>query len=192
MSDTWFMGDTHLGHANIITFKDNDGNRIRPFDSIEAHDAALIDNFNALVKPEDRVYFLGDLAFNRTNLAKIHLFNGRKKLIKGNHDILKLKEYINVGFEDVSAYRIYPDHGLIFSHIPVHPSQLERRFKFNIHGHGHANDTPKYHGSQKCIREDGHPEPDLRYINLCPEKTGFKPVNFKWILEECERRSKLL
>ncbi len=46
MTNTWFIGDTHFGHKNIITFTDNKGNLIRPFESIEAHDESLIDNIN--------------------------------------------------------------------------------------------------------------------------------------------------
>lgn len=174
---TWFMGDMHLGHANIITFVDNDGARIRPFDDINEHDEILIKNFNDLVMPDDRVYFLGDLVINRKFLPKLARFNGKKKLIKGNHDIFQLDDYLPY-FEDIMSYRIYPQHGLIFSHIPVHPCQLERRFKCNPHGHTHANSVPM----------EGSKVPDPRYINLCPEKTEFKPVCLDQVLAMVKQR----
>lgn len=168
--NTWFMGDLHLGHSNIIAFVNDKGDRIRPFNDIDEHDEILIKNFNDLVMPTDRVYFLGDLVIGRKHLPKLSRFNGRKKLVKGNHDIFKLEDYLPY-FEDIISYRIYPQHGFIFSHIPVHESQLERRFKINFHGHLHDN-TVTQHGSKV---------PDARYVNLCPEKTGFKPVS----LEQC-------
>lgn len=174
---TWFMGDIHFGHANIVNFVDNDGARIRPFDDIDHHDEMLIKNFNDLVMPGDRVYCLGDLAFNRTQLAKVGRLNGRKKLLKGNHDILDMKDYAKY-FEDVSSYRIYPKDGLIFSHIPVHPCQFDKRFKANPHGHLHAND----------ILIEGTSLRDLRYLNLCPEKTEFKPVNYDQVIETLRKR----
>ncbi len=98
-------------------------------------------------------------------------FNGRKKLIKGNHDIFKLKDYLPY-FEDISAYRTYPHSGIIVSHIPVYRGQLEHRFKCNVHGHLHSN-VVQYLGA-----------PDPKYINVCPEHTGFKPVD----LEELEAK----
>ncbi len=165
MSNTWYWGDLHLGHAGIIKFLDTSGKPIRPFKTIEEHDQALIDAHNAVVKSEDRVYFLGDVAINRRALPMLHAFRGRKKLVKGNHDIFKLDDYTPY-FEDIAAYRIYPKHGIIMSHIPVHPCQLEKRFKYNVHGHMHSNRIEK----------------DSRYLNICPEQTSFRPVSFDEIL----------
>lgn len=178
MSSLWFVGDLHLGHANIITFLDKDGQRIRPFDDISHHDETLIANINQYVKPEDRLYFLGDIVINRKALPMLSRINGKKKLIKGNHDIFKLPDYLPY-FEDIAAYRIYPKDGIIMSHIPVHPNQLEFRFKFNVHGHLHSN----------LVLGGEHPmTPDKRYMNLCPEHTKFMPVSYDQILEEKKKR----
>ncbi len=168
MSKTWLCSDHHLGHSNIIKFMDDKGNRIRPFSSIEEHDETIIANHNALVSPQDRVYFMGDVVIRRSSLPLISRMNGRKKLIKGNHDIFKLRDYQEY-FEDILSYRIYPDSGIIVSHIPVHPSNLERRFKLNLHGHTHIN-----------VLED------TRYKNLCLEHTDFKPVNLQEILDNVQ------
>lgn len=130
MSNTWFISDTHFGHANILTFKDNEGKPIRPFISVEDMDETMVENWNSLIKPKDRVYHLGDVVMNRRCLAILERLNGRKVLIKGNHDIFKLKDYTPY-FEDIRAYKIYPKQGMICSHIPVHTSQLENRFKWN-------------------------------------------------------------
>jgi len=176
MTDTWFIGDLHFGHRNIITFDDDNGKKIRPFSSIEEHDETLITNINALVRPQDRLYILGDICISRKNIPMVSRLNGRKKLIKGNHDIFKLKDYLPY-FDDICAYRTYPEHGIICSHIPVHPQQLEHRFKWNVHGHMHAN---KVKTGQVIIRNDE------RYINVCPEHTFFKPVNFDQILKKIE------
>jgi len=169
---TWFVGDLHLGHNNIIKFTKNDGSRLRPFDDIDHHDETLIKNFNELVDPKDRVYFLGDLVMSRKHIPKIARFNGRKKLIKGNHDIFKLEDYLPY-FDDISAYRIYPEQGWIFSHIPVHTCQLEGRFGINFHGHMHGN----------YVKQQGSEVPDQRYVNLCPEWTDWKPVEFHQLLK---------
>lgn len=173
MSNTWFVGDLHLGHEGMVRFTDKDGKKIRPFSTVEEHDHALISNINSVVKPADRLYFLGDVVINRRHLGQIAAINGRKKLIKGNHDIFHLSDYTPY-FEDIVAYRIYPKLSVIMSHIPVHPNQLEHRFKWNVHGHLHSN----------LVLGGAHPlMPDERYINLCPEHTKFMPVSMDEIIE---------
>ena len=157
----------------MIRFTDKDGKKIRPFRTIEEHDITLITNINNRVKPEDRLYFLGDVVINRRHLKMLERINGRKKLIKGNHDIFHLADYTPY-FEDIVAYRIYPKLGVIMSHIPIHPCQLEFRFKWNVHGHLHSN----------VVLGGKHPmQPDERYINLCPEHTNFLPVSMDEIIK---------
>ena len=115
--------------------------------------------------------------------------NGRKKLLRGNHDVFKLKDYAPY-FDDIDAYRVYPEQGIIFSHIPVHTSQLEWRFKWNAHGHLHSNvimrEVEKTIDINDITAEPivGRVSiPDKRYLNLCLEHTGFKPISFDEICE---------
>jgi calcineurin-like phosphoesterase family protein len=189
MSRTWYWGDLHLGHKNIVKFTGKDGERIRPFSSIEEHDETLIENNNKVVRPEDRVYLAGDIAINRKAIPLIKKMNGRKKLIKGNHDIFKLKDYLDAGIEDIVSYRVYPEHDLLVSHIPVHTNQLERRFRFNLHGHLHSNLVRSNSLMSQILGRFGVFRPDLRYINICPEQTEWKPVDFDWVLAEMEKRA---
>lgn len=168
MSRTWLRADDHLGHNNIIKFTDSDGNLIRglKFKTIEEHDQALIENHNALVHPEDRVYFLGDVAISRRALPMLDQFNGRKVLVKGNHDIFKLKEYLSY-FDDIRAYVVQLDkdkNKVILSHIPIHPESLGR-FGVNIHGHLHSNRV-KLENRQI----------DERYKCVSLEHTDYKPI----------------
>jgi len=173
MSATYFMSDPHLGHKNIITFKDNNGKLTRPFRTIEEMDETIISSVNSVVKPQDRLYILGDVVINRKNLPTIARLNGRKKLIKGNHDIFKLKDYTPY-FDDIVAYRIYPKYGLICTHMPIHPYLLENRWKANVHGHTHQND----------VVNSGNI--DKRYVNICVEKTNYTPVSFDELLIMCD------
>lgn len=165
MPETWFISDTHFGHSNILKFNRNDGKPLREFSSIEEMDEKIIKNWNDVVRPQDRIYHMGDVVINRRYLNVLSRCSGKKVLIKGNHDIFKLKDYTEY-FEDVRAYKVFPAHGLIVSHMPVHPCQLEGRFKANAHGHMHANKID-----------------DPRYINLCVEHTNYSPVNLGYVLE---------
>ncbi len=56
MSNIWFTSDTHFGHANIIRFCD------RPFKDIQEMNERLIANWNAVVRPGDSVYHMGDFS----------------------------------------------------------------------------------------------------------------------------------
>ena len=45
---TWFTADTHFGHTNILKYCN------RPWPTIDAMEADIIDNINSLVAPLDR------------------------------------------------------------------------------------------------------------------------------------------
>lgn len=149
MARTWVAADHHFGHANILNFEDDNGVKLRGllFSDMEDHDQQIIDRHNAVVSPEDRVYLLGDVVINRRHLWKLGQLKGRKVLVKGNHDIAKLKEYLPY-FDDIRAYVVQltsEKRKVILSHIPIHPESLGR-FGTNIHGHLHQNkiDDPRY------------------------------------------------
>ena len=83
MRKTFFTGDLHFGHKNVLTF-DN-----RPFATVDEMDAELIRRWNNKVGKGDLVYVLGDLIWkSRINDAPalIKSLNGQNILIKGNHD----------------------------------------------------------------------------------------------------------
>ena len=56
---------------------------------------ALIDNWNSVVKKNDKVYHLGDVAFGKHNLHYLDRCNGNKVLIMGNHDTYDVLEFSN-------------------------------------------------------------------------------------------------
>jgi len=163
MSQTWLIGDTHFGHANILKFDPP-----RPFDTIEEHDQTLINNWNSVVRPDDKVYHLGDVGFkNATYQGRIlECLNGTKILIKGNHDQLKLSQYAQY-FKDVRAY--HQLDRIFLAHIPIHPDSLGR-WTGQIHGHTHFNN----------VMLDPHHK-DKRYFNVSVEQINYTPINFEVI-----------
>lgn len=174
--NTYFSSDPHFGHRNIVKFTRDDGWPLRDFSSVEEHDEYIIQKHNEIVKPNDKWYCLGDVVINKKCLKILERLNGRKTLIAGNHDIFNSKEYLKY-FDNVRAYKHYPKHRVVFSHIPVHESQLEYRFKWNVHGHLHANIVTKKNWLLKKV-------PDCRYLNICYEHLdGYYPLSFDQILE---------
>jgi calcineurin-like phosphoesterase family protein len=165
---TWVAADHHFGHANILNFKRTDGSPLRDFKDIEEHDETLIRYHNELVSPGDRVYLLGDVCINRRSLATLARLTGRLVLVKGNHDIFKIEEYVKY-FDDVRAYVVQKDgegNKVILSHIPIHPDSLDR-FGTNIHGHLHSNKVKN----------------DDRYVCVSLEHTDFKPIEIHQALK---------
>lgn len=149
------ISDTHFGHARMLEFKDKDGNPVRRFESAEEMDQYMVERWNSVVGPKDRVYHLGDVAINRRCIETVGRCNGKKVLIKGNHDIFRLKDYAPF-FEDIRAYKVFHPKAIL-SHIPIHPDSLER-FALNLHGHLHLQTLD-----------------DPRYLNMCVEHWDYTP-----------------
>lgn len=152
MSSIWVISDTHFGHTNILNFKDSVGNPVRHFKSIEEMDQTLIDNWNSVVKPGDKVYHLGDVFFgSKDNFKSLWpKLNGSKRLVVGNHDDIK---FLSSGgfFKKVMMWRLFKEFGLILTHTPQHQSALtgKRQNLLNVHGHTHQNKSPE--GPYKCV-----------------------------------------
>lgn len=164
MPNIFFTSDTHFGHEKLCTtFKLADGSPARPFSCAEEMDEHMIKQWNSVVRDCDTVYHLGDVVISRKHLHKLGRLKGKKRLVRGNHDIFNDSEY-HLLFKRLLGVKVFPKHGLICSHIPVHTSQLEYRFKYNFHGHLHAN---------KVLLPNG--EEDNRYINLCGEHWDYIP-----------------
>lgn len=177
MKKSFVIADPHFGHKGVTQFLREDGTKLRPWDNPEEMDEELVKRWNAVVGVNDRVNLLGDVVINRRCLVTLGRLNGRKRLIKGNHDIFKLADYLPY-FDDIAAYHVMktPQGGkLIMSHIPIHPESLGR-WGLNIHGHLHANVVMKDEWPTK-----GHTikTPDLRYICVSVEHTNFAPITLE-------------
>jgi calcineurin-like phosphoesterase family protein len=179
MNNIWFISDTHFNHSNILTFKDNDGNLIRPdFKDVDHMNQTMVDNWNQLVKPQDKIYHLGDVSFGNAKrmtdiLARL---NGKKRLIMGNHDTYDIQSYA-AHFQKIGSWRQFKDMPIPFicSHYPLHDDALYgRNTVFNVHGHIH----------QRVVTKKDTNVPDKRYINICVEKTNYSPVHIDDLLKK--------
>ena len=177
----FFISDTHFGHANMLTFMNYDGTRMRPFNSVEEVDELMIENWNKMVKPTDKVYHLGDCFYKSSNPDQImSRLNGQKVLCRGNHDRREAQWYLKY-FKDVrSTFHI--DGNYLLGHFPIHPDS-KGRFVRQLHGHIH---------NQLVMRTVWYPtgngiEPDPWYRNCCVEVNNYSPIPFEVIKEETEK-----
>jgi calcineurin-like phosphoesterase family protein len=176
MPNVFLTSDTHFGHVNICKFTNHDGSPVRPWDSVEEMDEEMVKRWNDTVGPKDKVYHLGDVVINRKSLQILDRLNGDKVLIKGNHDIFPLKDYVKY-FRDIRAYHVM--NGCILSHIPVHKESIAR-FGANIHGHTHGNRVMSW----QAIDEDIDYKPDPDYFCVCVEQTNFTPISFENVIKK--------
>lgn len=164
----WVTSDTHYNHEKILEFYDYNGNRTRSFDNVDQMNECLLDNWNSVVKPGDIVYHLGDVFFGDREKFKKDWpkFNGSKRLIVGNHDDIL---FLSSGgfFKKVLMWRMFTEHNILLSHVPLHVSSLYRGKDtslpmFNVHGHIHTMASPE--GPYHCV---------------CVEQTNYTPVNIE-------------
>lgn len=159
----WVISDTHLNHENILDFRDDLGNKVRPFSSVSEMNDRILTRWNETVSPGDIVYHLGDVAFGSKEDFKTlwPKFNGSKRLVVGNHDDIK---FLSQGgfFKKVSMWRFFSEYSLLLTHVPVHQSTLTTKSLLNVHGHIHQRSSP--------------PGP---YFNVSCEVVNYTPVNIE-------------
>ena len=138
MSKLFLTADHHFGHANIIKYEN------RPFMSVEEMDAALIKNWNKVVSKRDTVIVAGDVSFyNKESTTEIvGQLNGKKILVKGNHDQRNSQWWMDVGFDMVSDYPIIYKEWFVIQHNP--PTYINDAMPFFfIYGHVHGTEMYK-------------------------------------------------
>lgn len=134
----WFTSDLHLNHSKIIEYCN------RPFSSVEEMNESLINNWNSVVKPNDIIFCLGDIALGGSGVwnTLIPRLNGKIHLILGNHDIRNWRESYRDLFESVSEQLTVEidKKTFILTHFPLlcyHGTWGTEMNVINLHGHIH-------------------------------------------------------
>ena len=144
----WLITDTHLGHDNMVKLCG------RPKNFSEM----ILENWSKMVKPNDTVLHLGDIAWHDSWLKRLMALQGNKILVRGNHDKKPTMEYMHHGFTMVCDMLSVTFDGMevIFSHRPL------QDFKEDINIHGHLHNL--YRGCGK------------RWLPLALETMGYRPI----------------
>lgn len=154
----FYIADPHFGHKSIIHLCN------RPFSSIEEMDEALISNWNNKVSKTDTVYILGDFAKNLTCARNIiEKLNGKKILIRGNHDTDPICEL----FDNCYPYLEITDNEtkLILMHYPLYDWNGMYRNSLHLYGHIHEKNMNKTNAY--CVSV---------------EHTGFAPITLEELI----------
>ena len=156
----WITSDWHLGEDRFQLMG-------RPFNTQEEMINVILNNHNSRVKPDDLVYVVGDVCYQKAPLflSYVSKFNGKKILFRGNHDKVFTDYHLSPYFEEI----IPEGRGLeieieeIPCYITHYPSE-GRQDKFNLVGHIHA--AWKY---------------QLNSFNVGVDVNHFMPVNLNTI-----------
>jgi calcineurin-like phosphoesterase family protein len=159
--EVFVIGDLHLGHHAIIRYC------ARPFPEWDGDtmDEVLIANWNHTVRPGDRVFYLGDLSYNRSGAVLRNYrdrLNGRITFIRGNHD---------TGMPDAVEHDLlrYQGEEILFVH---NPKKAPDGFAgWIVHGHTHNSD----------LRRSPFVDTGRRRINVSAEVIGYRPVSLSSI-----------
>lgn len=152
MNNVYVISDLHFGHKNQA--------KRRGFDSVEAHDAHIIEQWNTIVDKKDTVWILGDVTYEKASLyPMLDELKGIKKVVMGNHDLPQHASKLLNHVHAVCGMFEYKD--LVLTHCPVHEQELHK-FSHNIHGHLHEHNLD-----------------DPRYINVCCEQVNYQPQLLK-------------
>lgn len=161
----YFIADLHIGDPSALKYRPQ-------FVSLGYHDEFML-NLLANLKPNDEVDFVGDCFVKPYVLPILAKMPFKKRLILGNHDLqkgIKWTDFVGV-VDDIQGGYNWPGHPFWITHIPCHPDHL--RGRLNIHGHLHDTIIP-----------------DIRFINVSVEATGYRLVDHEEILDGSYRTSR--
>lgn len=136
MHKVWLLADQHYHHSNILGFRTDSGRSQRPFQTCSEMHRVMISRHNEVVSKTDTVWHLGDFSFAKNwkeVAAIVHCLNGTHHLVAGNHDLLRIWDYLEAGFS--SVHTSYELEGFNLVHDPAPAGVLKD--KLWIHGHTH-------------------------------------------------------
>ena len=108
MSAIWFTADLHFGHRKVAEIRGFEDDEFNPARAEEVHDEAVFQSWARVVRPQDRVYVLGDISGGSRwgedyALGFLSILPGEKHLIAGNHD--SVASVHRNGYKHMDAFR---------------------------------------------------------------------------------------
>ncbi|MCM1567897.1 MAG: metallophosphoesterase [Roseburia sp.] len=157
----YFISDTHFGDDAIRRYEN------RPFENVAQMNEQMIQNWNHTVQEEDTIYILGDFCVCGQESCFLKRLQGRKVLVKGNHDTKTNEEYRALGFAEVYDLPVILQSFWILSHEPLYVN--ENMPYANLFGHVH--NAPQY---KTCSKQ---------HYCVTVERIQYTPISFEAIKE---------
>ncbi len=179
----WFTADLHLGHGNIIKYCQ------RPFltaeereraesdlrggwrvsrDTINAHDAALLDAINETVRCDDTLWILGDFCWGGRDSAERYrrrICCRNVNLVRGNHDHSSVEAVFGVVIDQGMIF--VNDQRIWLNHYPMRSWNGSFHGAWHLYGHVHG----------RLSAEDAA-NPWMLTRDVGVDACGYRPVSF--------------
>lgn len=133
----YFWSDTHFNHDAIRRYC------TRPFKDVAEMNESMVSRWNAVVRPQDTIYHLGDFGFSHSQLEPLEAIFGRlqghKHLVIGNHDE-KNPAALKLPWESKQHIRVVKHEGtkIVLCHYPIESWPSAHHGALHLHGHCHG------------------------------------------------------
>jgi len=153
----WVTSDIHFDHRNIAKYcphRQTKSFNGEPTDeSIQEMNELIVHNINSMVAPDDDLWIIGDVCMGqiKNSIKYIPRINGKKHLVKGNHDKTLVK-FIREGETEFAVKDLFESiHDMwelshtfegkkvkvFLCHYPM--EHWNSQCEFHLHGHMHSN-----------------------------------------------------
>jgi calcineurin-like phosphoesterase family protein len=158
--EVWLTSDTHFSHAKTLDWYPNS----RPYKGAEEMDSSMGAIWNSCVQPNDTLIHLGDVIFGDFySWSQTHPLNGRKILVKGNHDSKMSSQSLSL-FNKVFDYGVEARVILngekihcVFNHYPFITWNKSHYGSYSMYGHTHSNEYDTEYRHSVCWDVWGRP-----------------------------------
>ena len=165
----YFTSDHHFGHSGARSFYR------RPFATVAEMDREMIARWNAIIRSDDEIWYLGDFAVRQlpervgSLLSELH---GQKHLITGNNDDAAVTTC--AGWRSVQPYAdiTVDETRLILCHYPFRTWHDMGKGSINLHGHSH-----------------GRLKPQPRQFDVGVDVWNFRPVTLLELVGKLHKRA---
>lgn len=171
----FYSSDQHFDHINMTDAGKNYSGR--PYANVDEMNEALVERWNDVVSPTDRVLVLGDVCMGKVQESLVHVgrLRGRKFLLPGNHDRCWqgkkkyqswVRRYVDAGFESVFTVDVMDimlgEARVLAAHFPYRGDHsAEQRYlehrpvdRGAVLLHGHVHELWKRDGRQINVGVD--------------------------------------
>lgn len=128
----YFTADTHFGDDRLNLY-----HRDLLFDNVELVDDYMKLKWNQIVRRDDTVYHLGDVAMNEKSLEVVKELNGKKILILGNYDRDIDQDILRKYFDNILKTKMFELKNGETVHLVHEPTECQQ-VTLNICGHIHG------------------------------------------------------
>ena len=158
------MADPHFGDERILRYEN------RPFCSVEHMNRTMIERWNSVVGTDDDVWVLGDFGVSGLEREILALLNGRKFLVKGNHDTESNELYRRCGFSEVYDLPVVLESFWLLSHDALY---INTNMPYaNIFGHVHNSLVVRDFSAQ--------------HFCVSAERIDYTPIDFETVRKKIQ------